>query len=339
MKRICLISRKFDVESGRAEWIYAGTLKKELSKRGFEVNTISQATGEVSSSKKRKFLHDFFMIPLRILLLRLNGIKTFHFLNENQAIFNWLVWISGGKSITTFHDFMGLNSEGVKKKYFNFVYWIASKSNILICNSEQTKLELKSKFKIKKDIKVIYPIIVERLNLKKEVGGINKIGYLGSFDKRKRVEKIIQVAKHLPKDYVFELWGQGQTKKEIEEQLLKNSLKNFKVMGHAPSKKIGKIYNSFNFFVFPTREEGLGLPIIEAMSYGNPVFILKDAKIPSELRSLCNVCKDPKEIAKKIKEFSSPKKYKKIVSINHKNSKRFSKEENIRRLIKTYNEN
>ena len=32
-KKICFVSRKFDEESGRCEWIYAERLKQEMQKR------------------------------------------------------------------------------------------------------------------------------------------------------------------------------------------------------------------------------------------------------------------------------------------------------------------
>jgi len=338
MKKICLISRKFDKECGRAEWIYAQMLKEEFEIRRFEVYTLEQKNSGVFSSKKKKAFHDFVYTPFKLIFLRLKGIQVFLFVNENQSIFSWLVRLIGGRSITVFHDFMGLKSKGIRKIYYKFVYWIASHANTIICNSFQTKGEFESMFKKKKDVHLIYPIIVKTIPLKKEIGKINKIGYLGGFDQRKRVEKIVGVAKHLSKKYVFELWGKGETKEKIEKEVKLNNLSNVHLKGYAQNNKIAEIYNSFNFFIFPTADEGLGLPIIEAMSYGNPVFVLNDAKLAPEIRKYCISCKNPKEIAEKIKELSNTIRYKKLVNESYKNSKHFSREENIKKLIKICNE-
>jgi len=58
-------------------------------------------------------------------------------------------------------------------------------------------------------------------------------------------------------------------------------------MGPAPDEKLVEIYDSFDAFFFPTKEEGFGLPIIEAQARGVPVIVFKDARIPEEA---CNYC-------------------------------------------------
>ncbi|MFP3203098.1 MAG: glycosyltransferase [Sulfolobus sp.] len=58
-------------------------------------------------------------------------------------------------------------------------------------------------------------------------------------------------------------------------------------MGPAPDEKLVEIYDSFDAFFFPTKEEGFGLPIVEAQARGVPVIVFKDARIPEEA---CNYC-------------------------------------------------
>ena len=58
-------------------------------------------------------------------------------------------------------------------------------------------------------------------------------------------------------------------------------------------------YNSLDLFVFPTRIEGYGLPIVEAFACKKPVVVLDDGIIPSELKSRCLVTDDLVEFLKK----------------------------------------
>jgi alpha-1,3-rhamnosyl/mannosyltransferase len=41
-----------------------------------------------------------------------------------------------------------------------------------------------------------------------------------------------------------------------------------------------KLYNAASLFVFPSREEGFGLPLLEAMSCGTPVVAANNSSIP-----------------------------------------------------------
>lgn len=333
--KICLVSRKFDKKSGSAIWIYAADLKEELIKRKFEVFTIYQKWK--NTGNLRKFFHDFFIIPIKLIKLRFNGIKIVHFLNENQAIWTWFANIIGYTTITTHHDFMALKSKGLRKKYFELIYKLTGFSKVSICNSEKTKKELIKYVGRLPNVFVVYPIIIKKKKLRKNPNRRNLIGYLGSLQERKNPEFLIEVMKYLPKEYKMEIWGNGPLKKKLLKEVITNRLDNVKIMGYAPNEKISEIYNSFSFFIFPTKLEGLGLPIIEAMSYGNPVFILEGSIIPKEIKKCCICCKNPKEIAEKIKELSKNKKeYKLEVKRSYACSKRFSKEENLNKLIKIY---
>lgn len=344
--KICLISRKFNKESGSAEWIYADRLSEELPKKGFKIYKIEQKTDE--KSKIKKVFHDFLYTPLNIIYLRFfEDIKLFQFMNENQAIFSFLARITRAKTITYFHDFMRITGKkmSLDKIYFLFAYKMASLSSIIICNSSLTKKDfLRFYNKSDKQIRIIPAIHHKNLfPSKKNKKKLKVVGYLGALTNRKRVLKLADLAIEIKKSKLnlkIEIWGRGYLDKEIIKISKKENLhKIIKLKGMAPYEKMNKIYNSFDFFVFPTEEEGLGLPIIEAMMCGLPVFVLEDSKIPTEVKKECIICKNPRKIMEKIAEFEKNKKKYKSKSLSvFEYSKRFNFNANLNNLIKLYKE-
>ncbi|HEY8297318.1 MAG TPA: glycosyltransferase family 1 protein [Candidatus Baltobacteraceae bacterium] len=52
------------------------------------------------------------------------------------------------------------------------------------------------------------------------------------------------------------------------------------VLGHVDDATLAALYRSCSVFVYPSRYEGFGLPVLEAMSYGAPVVASSAAAIP-----------------------------------------------------------
>lgn len=338
MNKICLISRKFDEDSGSAEWIYAAKLKDELKKRRYLISIIEQKKSGLEGNKYTKFFHDWIKIPFLCLYYYIfKKIKTFHFLSENQGLVIPILNMFGANTIVTFYDLTRIweKKETFDKKYFKFIYAVASKAKKIHCISSDTKRDLLKFFSTNAKIKVIpvnyrdfYPLKKNKIK--------NIIGYVGALNMRKRPEKFLEIAKEISEqkfNYKIILWGKGKERGNLEKKYPFLELKGF-----APEKDLNKIYNSFDFFIFPTSYEGLGLPIIEASMCGVPTFIYSDAKIPNEVKDLCIVCKNSKELMKKIDSLKKNKlKYFNLKKSLIKKSKNFSFEQNIKKLISFYN--
>ncbi|MFA6037625.1 MAG: glycosyltransferase family 1 protein [Legionellales bacterium] len=56
-------------------------------------------------------------------------------------------------------------------------------------------------------------------------------------------------------------------KDEVEKATTNSSIK---YLGHLPDEKLNALYNSCAFTVYPSTEEGFGLPILESLWYGKP---------------------------------------------------------------------
>jgi glycosyltransferase involved in cell wall biosynthesis len=335
--KLALVSRKFDKESGSAEWIYAQRLYEELIKQKISVHKIEQR----ARFKKKLMhpIHDWTIIPLKILYLRFfKKVKIFHFLSENQAIYSFLVRIIGGKSISTFHDLLRLhkNKSFLDYHYFRLIYKLASLSNKIICNSSFTEQDLLKNYSVQKNKIRIIPC-VHYSSLSPNFANRKYIGYLGSLVPRKRVEILIELAILLKKEkspYTLHIWGQGILEENLRIRIEEEDLKNINLKGAAPYSKINSIYNSFKYFVFPTSYEGLGLPIIEAGVCGVPVFLAKDSIIPMEVKKLGIAYENVLDLYKKIK--SLDKNYLKKCEKILKKTKQFDFENNIKKTLEVY---
>ena len=60
------------------------------------------------------------------------------------------------------------------------------------------------------------------------------------------------------------------------------------------------LYNSFDFYLFPSLCEGFGIPILEAQACGVPTLIFKYAEIPEESSKVAIKCESVEDMANKI---------------------------------------
>ncbi len=138
-------------------------------------------------------------------------------------------------------------------------------SNQKICISDEVKNWL-STYKIKSDISVVnYWINNTKLeNLEENKECIN-IGFMGRVNKNKGIEDLLDVYEGLNKDrYNLLIAGicEDTYLKKLNERF---DLKNVNFLGYVSNKE--EFFSNIDIFVFPSYSEGLGLALLESMSY------------------------------------------------------------------------
>jgi glycosyltransferase involved in cell wall biosynthesis len=129
-----------------------------------------------------------------------------------------------------------------------------------------------------------------------EIAGVRKrfglperyILYVGTVDPRKDLARLRAAYDLLPPDLADEsaLVFVGRTNRGAER--LARELKRAGTKGHilaldyVPREQLPAIYSGASIFVYPSRYEGFGLPVLEAMACGAPV-IVSSAEALSEL--------------------------------------------------------
>ncbi len=228
-----------------------------------------------------------------------------------------LFLLKRGKAIliSTSHDFQAFLSDSkyktssLKEKVWIPINTLGMRSTLdsdyIIARSTQTRDELIERGYDRRRITVVSDGVDERYFTKarkKGKGHRFTAGYLSSFAINKNpVFAVNAFKKTASMDMKFEVWG----KRKLEYNNLVRAAKDDKRIlfkGFAPEEKIVEIYDGFDVFLFPSIYEGFGIPILEAQARGLPVIILKDSRIPKEVRKYCLEAKDEDEMAGMIED-------------------------------------
>jgi len=254
--------------------------------------------------------------------------------------------ISEGTDIVTVHDLAVI--EGLKDIHS---FYEAGRKFLLgrrfkktlsdadkfIAVSEQTKKEMLEYDVDEEDITVIPHGVREKFSYNQDFSDReNTIGYLGSLNPRKRVGRLLEEWEESRtqgelKDYELKIGGWGGSKsQELKDKY--HGERNVEFLGRVPEGNIVEYYNSMKALFFPTEYEGFGLPILEALACGTPVFVYEDAEITPEVKKLCYKVEsvdEAEEIIADIDEEEMKKKSEKI-------KKEFSWDKTLEKTIEVY---
>lgn len=107
------------------------------------------------------------------------------------------------------------------------------------------------------------------------------IGYLGTLDKRKGVDSLLDAFDHLADeetDISFRIGGTGPL--EDEASLIANVHNPITYEGFIPDEELRAFYNSLRLLVLPSTSEGLPNAALEAMACGTPVLATPVGGLP-----------------------------------------------------------
>lgn len=120
--------------------------------------------------------------------------------------------------------------------------------------------------------------------------GIEKrfVLYTGGIDHRKNLEGAISAFAKLPGEirqqyqFVIVCSTYKQHKLALLEKAAREGLQEREVLftGYVPEEDLVLLYNLCTVFIFPSRYEGFGLPVLEAMCCGAPVIGANNSSIP-----------------------------------------------------------
>lgn len=274
--------------------------------------------------------------------------------------------VSGCKYYVTVHDLSAYKFHNVAMKRVEIVYKLFLKKSCndaekVIAISEYTKKDIAATLGIDTNkIKVIYngdsPYEYEN-NIKDEA--VNKCFlkygvdnpyflFVGTINPRKNVVTIINAFEVVKKQYnrvKLVLVGEyGWNSNDVEQKISQSTYKNDIIKTGFVSEEEKEIfYRNAIALVFPSILEGLGLPVIEAMSVGTPVITSNNSSLPEvggNAAIYIDDCKDYLDLSKKmIKIYNMTEEEKEKLSINScVQSKKFSREKCAKELLKLFEE-
>ncbi len=136
---------------------------------------------------------------------------------------------------------------------------------------------------------------------KHKEGRIFTVGSLGGLSVQKNAALAIAGFRKVEdRNIRMEVWGRNYYGDALNGMV--GDSPQIKVMGPAPEDKLVSIYDSFDAFMFTTRFDGFGLPILEAKARGLPVIVWKHGHLSPEVKRYCIEAEDEEHIAQIIEE-------------------------------------
>ncbi len=265
---------------------------------------------------------------------------------------------TNAKSIVTIHDLIFLKFP----KYYNFfdrkIYaykfrMACENADKIIAVSECTKRDIVEIFKISSDkIKVIYQGCdrVFKTEISDDVLRSVKRKYnlpdkfllnVGSIEERKNAVLIVKALPYLKEKLPLVIVGK-RTKYTLEieraaENLGVNNLLH--IFDRVPFEDLAPIYHLAEVFIYPSRYEGFGIPIIEAINCGVPVVAATGSCLEEAGGPDCQYVNpdDETALATAIEKFLYDKEFcKKSVEQSKKYVQRFSEDNQAKQLMECY---
>lgn len=196
-----------------------------------------------------------------------------------------------GKFVVTIHDMFPFTMpECYGKVYpYYFKYGIAKTlklADTVIYNSKETKAETEKCFPEARTKKSFLSYIIVEVDIQETMEDKNYFLYIGNLEKRKGTDILLRAYREYRMnggDKRMILAGKIR-EKEIEELFweVSGQVEGLEYAGYVDDKEKNKLLAECSCFLFPSRAEGFGMPVIEAVAYKKPV-IASDLSIFKEL--------------------------------------------------------
>lgn len=183
--------------------------------------------------------------------------------------------------LLTVHDLNFVFEKSPQKieKYLHRLQAKVDRACALVAISEFTANEMKLHLNLKgKEVKIIpNGVRLNDLNEKKIPLFVDSsqpfFFTIGQVVEKKNFHVLLDIMKNIPE---FQLYICGEDKDEyasfIKNRIENELIKNVKVTGSISTSEKNWMYENCSAFLFPSKFEGFGLPVIEAMQIGKPVF-------------------------------------------------------------------
>lgn len=190
-------------------------------------------------------------------------------------------FFKGTKVILTIHDFNFIYEKSKLKSniYLRRIRKEIKNATRIIAISEFTRNETMQYANVDSDdIKIVYNGVENIVDNATSVhNGIDDkkpfFFTIGQIKEKKNFHTLIPVMKHFP-DVNLYIAGQKNTDyaARLEAEIADLGLKNVILLGEVTESEKTWLYRHCKAFFFPSLFEGFGLPVIEALSFGKPVF-------------------------------------------------------------------
>jgi glycosyltransferase involved in cell wall biosynthesis len=217
------------------------------------------------------------------------------------------------KIVLTIHDlnFLDKYTGSKRAKHLSKVQRLVDKSSAVIFISNFTKKVALDHLQFKNQTqRVIYNGVALDFKVKREpIEELKKTPFIfsiGIFSEKKNFLSLVTMMRFLPK-YKLVLAGNNETSygKTIIEAIKKEGLANqIILLGEITEGQKLWLYAHCSAFVFPSLNEGFGLPVLEALTFDRPTIISVHTSLPEIGGDVVDYFEnfDPEEMAKMVEK-------------------------------------
>ncbi|MGH9430949.1 MAG: glycosyltransferase family 4 protein [Terriglobia bacterium] len=217
----------------------------------------------------------------------------FHSLAQRPPAFHF------SREIVTIHDVFPITGEGYSrpdflKKFSNLLLEAGRRASIIITPSSYTAGELVRAANTPREKIRVIPEGVDfpdRTMTEPEkiaardrwVGNQHRLVLLvGVIQARKNTLGAVRALERMPANYRLVIaGGDGHGAEEVHDYIQCAGLSGrVRRVGHVGWQDLSSLYQSADVMLFPSFEEGFGLPVLEAMAFGLPVVAAKTSSLP-----------------------------------------------------------
>jgi len=150
------------------------------------------------------------------------------------------------------------------------------KATKIVCVSETEAEIIRRRFADTDRITVIFPgVNVEMIRDAKpyEFDG-TLVLYVGRLERYKNIHSVLKAFKHLPKEFLFYIVGEGPYKNSLESFIDHNGLSDrIKLLGALPDAEVYRYLKTSAVLVNLSEVETFGITVLEALAAGTPALV------------------------------------------------------------------
>lgn len=216
-----------------------------------------------------------------------------HFLPFRPALFHGLNQrlpkLPLRRAVSTFHDLFVITSEystrEFRERFTRQARDAAARSDVVICVSTFTASQVEDLLHVPADrIRVIHhgvrppdASLIPPIEAREPL-----VLFVGAIQRRKNVAALVRAFARVPEPWQLVLvGGRGYGWEEVEIAIAESPVRErISAPGYRDDNELRSLYAKASVFAFPSLDEGFGMPILEAMSWGIPVLCSSRSSMP-----------------------------------------------------------